>query len=337
MLSWEPHSVRLTNAIRRTSPCVIPWLTLGGFTLLLAAAVPAPRPANQSDPVRVAIVSPPSRIYQAAAESLARALPKNRFQAQQFVLTANDQARANAVAEQIRAYNPDILATAGTAATNWTLEVVTDKPVVYFMVPNAPDAPFQQPPHSKRVCGVAADIDPAAQIQWIKRSHPECKHIAILHSANTDATSRTIERAARRDGLRVTRISARKDAFPTAIEQLERSRAQGVLMIPDAEVYNAATVKRLLVWGARQKRAVWAFSKNVVKAGAFAGLHANPDDVGAQAVSIIKSIADGREPQHVGMQHPTRIQHAINRHTGKMIGVPLKPTDLPNNVAIFGD
>jgi len=52
---------------------------------------------------------------------------------------------------------------------------------------------------------------------------------------------------------------------------LNKADYDSVLMVPDVQVFNAASVKRLLLWGVRQKTPVWGFSENVIKAGALAG------------------------------------------------------------------
>ena len=140
--------------------------------------------------------------------------------------------------------------------------------------------------------------------------------------------------------MSVTTIPAARDEFPAAIEALNNSQYNGVLMIPDAQVYNSPNVERLLLWGVRNKKAVWTFSENVVAAGALAGLYCDPAKVGVQAAELIRNIVRHDEIAASGLHYPhslgEAIRGAVNVHTAEMIGAPLDERIVADGVTRVG-
>lgn len=132
-------------------------------------------------------------------------------------------------------------------------------------------------------------------------------------------------------------IVASRDRFPDAIAALNSSGCDGVLMIPDARVYDSPTVQRLLLWGARQKKAVWAFSANVVRAGALAGHFPDSEAVGRQAGELVGQIISGAEPAELGLQYPRQLGRAVNLNTARTIGVPMDKRRIATTVKCYGD
>jgi len=198
-------------------------------------------------------------------------------------------------------------------------------PVVFLMVPNALDAPFMADDFSERprVTGVTSDISPVQQVQWIRTVHPGVRSIAVLHSSHSKRTVAAIKEAAARIGMTCSAIEADRTEFPKAIQALSDIECDGVLMIPDSQVYDSACVQRLLLWGIRQKKPVWGFSEAVVKAGAIAAQYPDAEAVGRQAAELVRSVIGGLEPAAAGLQYPNHIETSVNDHTARMIGISL--------------
>ena len=180
-----------------------------------------------------------------------------------------------------------------------------------------------RPPQTGRLSGVTIDVQPGAQLEWIKKLCPRVKAVAILHSRRTGRTVETFRRASEKSGIRVIAINANKGRFPEAIDALNASGCDGVLMIPDAKVYNGATIKRLLLWGLRKKIPVLTFSENVVKAGAAAGMYADREAAIRQTSALIHDIVEGADPGAIALQYPKKIQKSVNMHTIQAIGAGL--------------
>ncbi len=296
------------------------WLCIGPAALVPAAELSG----------RVAILYGAKGPYRAAADAIAQDLKAAGRDVELVELSeAADDAERQRVLDRLARSKPALVATGGAIATAEALRVLPNTPVVFFMVPNALDAPFLAPDYAerRRLAGVTSDISPSDQLTWIARTRPEAKIIAVLSSSRTERTVAALEKAGQQRGITITRIAAAQDKFPEAIDTLDAHDCQGVLMVPDAQVYNSPNVERLLLWGVRGKKPVWAFSENVVTAGAFAGIYSDPAAVGKQAAGVILRVLKGTDIATVGLQYPQgmgqSVHAAINVHTAEMIEVPL--------------
>ena len=124
---------------------------------------------------------------------------------------------------------------------------------------------------------------------------------------------------------------------PKAVEELNARECNSVLMIPDAGVYNVPNVQRLLLWGIRQKKPVWAFSASIVKAGALGGQYADAETVGQQAAELVKKVRSSTNPTQIGFQYPRRVGRAVNERTAKLIGLRLSESLLNADIVRYGE
>jgi len=241
--------------------------------------------------------------------------------------------------EQLADAKPSVIAASGATATVLALKAIPDKPVIFFMLPNALDAPFMAEGSGSRprVAGVATDPSPKDHVDWITKLHPASRRIAVLHSAGSKQTVQAIKTIAHRRGVEILPIDSKKDEFPKAIEALNKKACDGVLMVPDAQVYSSPNVRRLLLWSLRHKKPVWAFSANIVKAGALAGLYAEGKVVGGQTAQLIDKVIAGADVKAIGAQYPNRTGKAVNVRTAERIGVPLDGRIPKTGVARYGE
>ena len=294
-------------------------------SLILAIALVAPRSLAE-DPPRVAILYGAASSYREAAVALTDRLRAEGCECLGLEFPASDSAAQEQVLGHLRDFKPQVIATGGTTATGRAIDSIPEVPVLFFMVPNALDAPFLAGDASAgaRLAGVAADVSPRAQIDWIRVTHPDADRIAILHSDRSDQTVAALREAARARGISIIEIDADRDRFPEAITAITESDCGGVLMIPDASVYNSPTVQRLLLWGVRRKKPVWTFSANVVKAGALSGMQCEPAAVGRQTAELVREVLRGKKPAELGLAYPSFVQKFVNVHTAEMIDVSLE-------------
>ena len=311
---------------------------------LSAAKDPAPAkdtpPASAPSTARLVILAGSQPGFRQAADRLRAALKD--------VVTdvrvmdhppENDAGARKAAAHAIQEARPTLIAAAGAAAGGFALEHTTSVPVLIFMAPNALDTPQLDDTSSQRarVACVAADVPPDRQLEWMLRVQPGIRRIGVLFSKRTARTVAALERAAAARRVEIGRIEADKDQFPRAIEALQAGNCDGVLMLPDAAVYNAPNVEHLLLWGVRNHKPVWAFSANVVKAGAFAGQFVEADAVVGETVEAIRKLMSGAPPSAVGVVFPSRISRAVNEHTSDMIGVPIPAGSIGPDTQRLGD
>lgn len=295
--------------------------------------------AEPPDRPRVAVLFGDRGPYRPAAEALAASLRAAGHDCELVKLATGDAAAQQQAVERLLKYKPTLVATGGAGATVRALEAVPEVPVVFFLVPNALDAPFMASGSAtaKRLAGVTSDIDPNQQIDWILKTYPKARRVAVLCSERSQRTGASLQKAGRKRGLEITPIRATRDEFPRAIEALNGNGCDGVLMIPDAKVYSSPSVQRLLLWGIRNKKPVWAFSDKVVKAGAFAGLYCDSRAVGNQAAVLVREIIGGKQPATIGLRYRNRFGRAVNVRTAEMIGASPGKNILDPGVVRFGE
>ncbi|MBU0638158.1 MAG: ABC transporter substrate-binding protein [Planctomycetes bacterium] len=282
--------------------------------------------------------------YRLAAEVLAKELKAAGRDSVLIELSDESDAGAQQRAlDQLVKSKPALVAAGGAGATAAALKALPGASVVFFMVPNALDAPFLRADYAghERVAGIASDIAPDEQIDWIARGRPGIKKVALLSSPRTQQTAAALEKAGRARGITIATFQAARDEFPAAIEALNTAACDGVLMIPDAHIYNSPNVERLLLWGVRNRKPVWTFSENVVVAGAFAGLYCDPAAVGKQTAELVRQVLKGTSTAALGLQYPRglgeAVRGAVNVHTAEMIGAPLDERVFAGGVSRVGE
>ncbi len=339
------------------------WL-LAASLLGLAAAGPRAAMA-QAPPGTVGILVTPYKSYRDAAVAVEAALTQKGIRCVTVELpegpekTAGDASASDTaggpiatapaansrLAEATRAAvkrlsdaRPSVIVASGAVAASLALESIPGTPVLFCTVANVVDASFMAPdsPHRARVAGITTDVAPREQVDWIVKLCPDVRNVGVLHSSRTRRTAEALRVAAGSRGLIVSVIEANKDEFPKAIEALNDKACDAVVMLPDAAVYNTANVQRLLLWGVRQKKAVWAFSANVVKAGALAGLAADTQSLGPQMAELVQRVLRGAKAQDIGLVYPRAVQASINERTADMIGVSVESPILDSMAFRYG-
>ena len=154
---------------------------IAGALLLLLAPVRA-----EDEEHRVVVLSTSKGLYRTAADALVAELRTHSVSCELLVVSLTDREARREAFQRLRELKPDVIAASGGSMTQGVLEAVPNVPVVFYMVPNALDAPFLRAntPHRDRLAGVTSDVAPTGQIAWIQRTHPSCMRVAVLHSAH---------------------------------------------------------------------------------------------------------------------------------------------------------
>ncbi len=280
--------------------------------------------AGQSSHVTVLTGAHPR--YRTAADAFAQELRSRGVGCSVVGLPpAGDATAHKQTLEAVHGQSPSVIATAGVQATNFALRNVADLPVLFLMVPNALDAGFVERPdrYGNRVAGLAGDISPSDWIRWITQINPKCRKLAVPYSAASERTLEALRNAAAEYHIEIKSIESRRDRFPEALKAIRASRCDGALMLADPKVYNSATVQQLLLWGVRNQKSVWAFSENVVKAGALGGQFVDPAAHGRQAAELAAELVAGKTPADIGIRYHRKPGQAVNVATAERIKIRL--------------
>ncbi|MBP7934447.1 MAG: hypothetical protein KA354_07330 [Phycisphaerae bacterium] len=243
------------------------------------------------------------------------------------------------VLKRVEGVRPSVIITIGEQATSAALENIKAVPVVYGMITNASDFPMTERSntHYSRVAGVTTDVLPRTQLQWIGKVQPQVRSVGVLYSLRSKRTAEAIHRAGTETSLSIALIETSRDEFAKGIEELTRRNCDALLMIADAQVYTKDTVRPALLWGLRQKKAVWAFSENFVKSGALGGCYTSYESIGQQTARVAMRVLAGEAPSKIGLQYPDQIQKAVNERTASMIGLTIPGPVLNETTIRYGN
>ncbi len=233
----------------------------------------------------------------------------------------------------LRDAQPTIVLGLGETATVATVRIFTKIPVMFCMVPNGPDllARVRGESRTSSVSGITSDIAPAEQFAWMARIHPQGRRVGVLFSERTRQTVEIFKSAALAKGIALSPIEASKDKFPDALEALTREQCDSVLMIADAQIYNATNVRELLLWGLRNRKPIWAFSANIVKAGALGAMYCQPEQIAQEIMDWSKQIIGKKKGPDHPLKYPLHSHTAVNLRTAGMLGLEI-PKDILSQV-----
>jgi ABC-type uncharacterized transport system substrate-binding protein len=264
-------------------------LTLAGLCVSADETRPAATsgPATtQAAPVDVLLVADgdalPYRQAAGAAERRLTASGRN-------VGTTTTEALANDPAVVRR--NDVVFVGIGTGAAAWLQKHLRPgSAMVYCLVADPKHIGLHQGP--PRI-GVATDVPIPDQFRLIAQALPSARKVAVLYRSKTpDSRLRAedIRRLAPR-GWTLDAVDVDShNVTAAAIRAMLSHRPDVVLTTPDKSVYDAPTVRALLLSAMCDGVPVFGFSGSFVRAGALVGVGIDPEAQGRQAAEIVNRV-----------------------------------------------
>jgi len=199
-------------------------------------------------------------------------------------------------------------------------------PMVYAMVSNPGGLGLES---RANTVGISADVSPEDQFAIMKQVYGGVKRVGVLYSSGSSRSMKILDQARRElpEGWVLEAVDM--DAYSSVsmgVDALIRLKVDFVWMISDPKVYSAATVKTLLIASIKYKLRVFAFSPQVVKAGAIVGIGVDPAEQGEWggllSVEVVKNGMQSAQRKSVSIHVPV----ALNKIVAERIGVELSKT-----------
>lgn len=183
---------------------------------------------------------------------------------------------------------------------------------------SAPDTRDRGP-----VTAIHAEAGPFAQMQLISAIFEGRATVGVLLSDASAYLERGLRQAANATGLDllVERVAPSVDV----VRSLTRLRgAQVLLAVPDSALYTPDTLRAILESTYRRGMPVIGFSAATVAAGTLAAAHCAVDDVVADLVDLLDSLALPTAPEALPEpRFPQYWRVAVNDSVARSLGVPL--------------
>jgi putative ABC transport system substrate-binding protein len=251
-----------------------------------------------------------------------------------FRQAGGDTNRLRALARELVGLQPDIILTAGTAATvavqreTRTIPIVfgnAGDPVASGIVPRL-DRP------SGNITGFAAN-EATLGGKWLEllsEIAPGLKRAAIMFNPDIRTASAympLLETAARSLKVAPIRAPVQSDAeIEAAIIALGREPGGGLVVMPDA--FLRAHRAPIILAAARNSVPAVYSQSDFARDGGLLSYGVDPVDIFRRAASYVDRILRGAKPGDLPVQFPTKFEMVLNLKTAKALGLAVPPSIL---------
>ncbi len=122
------------------------------------------------------------------------------------------------------------------------------------------------------------DPDPIKQLLLISHIDPSIKSLGILHSEQYILDKETLSKAAKSHSINLKfLINKNLEDFYNEYAELS-NQTDGILLIPDKQVYNRNSVPKAILGSYRQEKFTFGYSKGLVQSGALASTFTSLND-----------------------------------------------------------
>ena len=152
---------------------------------------------------------------------------------------------------------------------------------------------------------------------------PDRTRVGILLSEHTEDLRERLQSLAERMSmdLQIVEVKSGKQ-IGKQLHSL-KDRIDVLLALPDPSIYNRATLATILLTTYRDQIPVVGFSEGMVKAGAIAGIHSSPRNIGIEAADAAFDLLQGTP---ASTAYPKTFDVTVNRRVASALHIRL-PTD----------
>ncbi len=268
--------------------------------------------AVQAAPLRLTVLlSEEGGAYQAFSQSLQGILPPDRFK---LTLQRADEAPASA----------DLYVAVGMKAATKLSSL--DAQVLNVLVPKAGYDKLVRSAAQRAGSRSAVFLDQPMerQIALLQSVLPSVRHVGVLYST-LPPELQSVRRLLTEKNIRL--YDRVVDAPPLLNEALEGvlDESEVLFVLPDADVYNAGTIRNILLAAYRKKIPLIGISQAYVKAGALCAVYSTPEQVAEQAAAMVKHYAEqGRLP---AAQYPVNFEVSVNQQVARSLDLRIKDAE----------
>ena len=235
-------------------------------------------------------------------------------------------------AAELAALAPDVIVSAGGAATERMLQTTRTVPIVFVVVPDPVGSGFV--PRLSRPGGNATgfmQFEYGLSGKWLellKQIAPAVTRAAVLRDPALTAgigQFAVIQSVAPSVGVEVSPISI-YDAREVEREVSDFAREPNGGLIMTASALGLTHRELVITLAARHKLPAVYFERFWVTSGGLISYAANFTDQFRRAASYVARILNGEKPGDLPVQAPTKYELVINLKTAKALGITVPPT-----------
>lgn len=270
---------------------------------LLSGLLPA-----QAAPLRVQVVlSERGGAYQEFSDALRDAL-----RAQQVIVNVSDGNVAD---------DADLIVAVGMKSAS--ASVAANKPVLNVFVPKAGYDKLAKPAGGARSSAIYIDQPLERQISLLVAALPKAGEVGVLYTAPPPGLS-SLRRLLAERNLQLHEQAVGQNSLFDALEEV-LAKSDVLLVLPDIEIYNAGTIRNILLAAYRKQVPLIGISQSYVKAGALCAIYSTPAQIAQQAAEAVGQFAaSGKLPPS---QYPKEFEVSVNAQVARSLDLPIKDAE----------
>ena len=224
-------------------------------------------------------------------------------------------------AEDFDAQKTDLIVSVGVRAAYRVAEK-SAQPLLAAMIPSKTYADLRTLKQGE-ISAIYLDQPWRRQVNLLHAVLPERKRIGVLYSASQDIPALKSELALHHDTLIARHLGGGNTLSVDLDDVLGQSDV--LLAVPDSEIYNANSIRNILLTSYRRGIPLVGVSGAYVRAGALCAIFSTPEQLAVQADSATAAYArTGRLPV---AQFPIQYSIAVNRAVARAFGLAIEPDD----------
>lgn len=260
--------------------------------------------------------------YALAVEGLQQELRKLKIDAQfNFYNIEGDIQKGEEISKRILERRVVLVFAIGTEAFKALSGYLNEIPIITVMLVD-PEGEGIVAKDKTNVYGAYLKVPFEQIFHLIKKIVPDLNPIALIYLENRNEAVSEALAAADQGGISLVpfKIDSVKE-FSKALDEISK-RSKALLMTIDNELYNSATVKELLLFSARNKFPIIAFSPSYVKSGALLSFSSNFLENGKSAARLSVPILQGK-PVKQRFVPTENVWTAWNKHVAGVFKISL--------------
>ena len=262
-----------------------------------------------ADPLRVTLVlSEAGGVYKSFSESL-----QSKLQADKYTLItrlADEDPGAT-----------DIYIAVGMKASS--ILATRDVPTLNVLVPRAGYEKLQRTSvlRTSQRSAIFLDQPMERQIALLLAALPETRHVGVLYSMAPPELSTVRRLLANKNIILHDRSVSGAQSLNDALESI-LNESDVLFVLADAEIYNASTIRNILLTSYRKQVPLIGLSEAYVKAGALCAVYSTAEQIAAQSAEAVRYYSENRK--FPPSQYPDEFEVSVNKQVARSLDIPIK-------------
>lgn len=226
---------------------------------------------------------------------------------------------------------PDLIIAVGTKAATAMAATSSTYPVLNVFLFKETFAKLQRD-YPKRTAFSAIYLDQPIerQLNLINVALPGAHHVGLFYSHASPELRALRTKAAERNLILNEQEVNSSNGLPAALQEILRT-SEVILALPDVEIFNASTIRNILLAAYRSQVPIVGFSASFVRAGAICAVYTTPAQFAAQTANAIKQFAENHSLP--AAQHAREFEVQVNVQVARSLGLNMpSAADIKNDI-----